>query len=449
MSSRMMSMVAVVAALASSAAWGTVLFEDDFSSQEESNKAWVEQFGDAGFTVSGGVCKATNESEYFDVIKHSDSLSEFTYSAKVKSLTEDNNFLGIVFCWGRVGGSIQGYVYSFQQGQAVGISRFNGKQLEYLYHSDYSYVENDENVLTVSKKGAVMNFFCNGAFVTSIEDSSYVSGEIGLLVGGKHEAEFDNVTVTDAYQEGERPRYFEDDFAGSGLTGWSRLLVSGEASTGEGLLTVAAGDSQQAIVYTEGNCTNAPVKVRARYEAGDSTKYYGIVLMEIVRNDSGGVSFEKQSAFVISSDRYYGVYSSGFYVPEKTSRINGGGGWDTLEVTSDLYFLCNGDTLTKYEEEVFAYNAVGLQSDPGVTAQFDDFSCGDSAYASAIVADRRPARRHPVLRTPDRAGTVLMVNPLGRTLGRGRIPSASSGYYLIRPGGVGGQAVRGILRVRR
>lgn len=424
-------------------ATGATLFQDDFSNATASRAQWGDSSNLKPVFANGSMYVGSRVG-YPVIINHSLACSTFTYSVRIKSLKAGAVPLpGIVFCGGmraKTGGSYYGgYAFTFSPGQTYGISKMlsNGS-VPTLYAAYNSYISDVENVLTVSKAGTHLVFFCNGAFLTGIVDSTFSKGEIGLFLYTGDSIQVDDVLVTDNFRAGADVKNFHDPFANPSLTGWN-LWVNGwqnkaEAVVSGGVLTFASEPAGMTVIYTDGAFTDAPVKVAARFNTGDTTSFYGLMLLRFNRTFTSqqvGIAPAGQSGFVISGKRDWGFFSDGQWLPQKSAAIHGNGAWDTMEVrinaSKGLDFYVNGTSLGTYNETRYDYNAVGLYVDIGVTAQFDDFAAGDSAVNVGVR--RGWERRNLSVTSRSTSGKPRMLFDLaGRSVSRAGLP----GCYLLR-----------------
>ena len=395
---RFTSVLAGCVVLALAAHGSTVLFSDDFETQE-SLQNWIpESFatGTLRQTVQDGVLRLENEGTAFVMSKHSEEFEDFTYRARLRALSDQYNTVGLVACWTLKSDGYAGYMFTLMEGQLFTVTKWSAGRTTPLYQSWSSHIYAGWNELTISKQGSTLSFLVNGVAVHTVEDATSPSGEIGLALGNLQVAEFDEVVVETGYTEGVRIQAYFDDFGTDALDGWSKTFAYADWDVQGGHLSINANDpSYPAFFYVDGDFASVPVTTALRYGAGDTTQFYGIVLMEIERTFDAGANLNpnRQTLFVISSNREYGA-GAGSYIPRTHSAIRGGGAWDTLVVSAAHGLSINGRDISIPDDvRTFDFNAVGIWVGSGVTVEVDFFKAGEPV----AVMPRTPVVQRPAL----------------------------------------------------
>lgn len=403
---------------------GTVVFQDNF----QSGAQWVKASwsGDITASVENGTYTVDNASEFIGGVQHDlAGESTFTYSVDMTVLSEAYSYVGIYFC-GKPG--LKGYLFTIHDQQGYTIAKFADTTTIELGSGRNSFVNPKSNVLKVSKSGNRMNFFCNGAYLTTIEDDSYASGNIGLVVGSGQKVAYNQAVYTDEYVTGNPKSRFSDDFEDGDIQGWLTWRLGHQSiRESDGVLSFTAGEAgSRSIIVTSGMYENAPVRVIAKRTGGNVDGFYGLIAMQIrdtvLQSGENGTTFSSFVAQISGSrNRVAYVFQPGYieYSSVPASAISPED-TDTLEFTSDYQFVVNGSVLPDIDYGTqYPFNAVGFIVDSDVSVEFDMFQAGAPseirlAEPSALIPDK------PVYTL---GGPGIIYDPRGR-----RMPSEATEF---------------------
>lgn len=412
-----------------------IVFEDPFDVKDNWVKAnagtCTESLGNGLFTIN-----ATSFSAY----KHSQALTDFTYSMKIRFESSLDHPVGIIFC---LQDNFNNYMFSLSKNGQYNFGIFKGGSYTNdtsNFHSFIDFSPNAFNTLKVSKKDGEISLFCNNTFLQKITDTQFSSGDIGFAVDEKEKASFDHALVIDTAEVGAPRTWFLDDFEDSDLRGW-RYVGGGTATSENGVMKVPAGSADlTSRIYTNGNYRDMPCTTVVEHKGGGG--FYGIGFMTIQpgQNITGYY-------YYINSSRQYSVFSTSGTI-HSNSNIHGTK--DTLIVTKDYKFIVNGHIL---DDSTFDsgqdFNAVGLCVYPGVSVEFDNFRAGISdgtpiIYEPDIVPLYSKVKQSYLL-----GGSGIIFDIRGRKVTtfqsgyKDKLKSLSSGsYYIVIPDGKKNHIIR-------
>ncbi len=168
----------------------TVVYAESFASQPSSD--WSEDsncfYGTGGYHIKNG---------YF-CFAPAGNQTDVTITVDAKQLSGDTNLpYGIGFRRPSAG---KHYEFDIDSASAWVFYSCDPTTctpiVDYTKNSAIHGGLNTKNTLSVTSKGSHFDFFVNGTKVGQADDSTYSSGELGLLVDTNMECVFTNLTVT-------------------------------------------------------------------------------------------------------------------------------------------------------------------------------------------------------------------------------------------------------------
>ncbi|MFP4418838.1 MAG: family 16 glycoside hydrolase [Chitinispirillaceae bacterium] len=394
------------------------LFEDNFDTDDQ----WVTLFGDVTAEAQNGRYVVENTGGSVAVLKHSADFSNFSYRVSFEALASSFANAGVIFCWDDDAG---GYQFTIGANKQFSLGKYtrdgNSFSPSTIDLGFNSFIKSSgSNELVISKSGSTIQISCNDVLLTEVEDPSFDSGDIGLVVNANETVSFDHVLVTDENVD-VTPRYhFSDDFDDGDLYGWNTFVNAGTVeNTGDALRLNAGNQNARTIVYTDGQYQNAPVKVIVERESGSEDAFYGVMLLSqnVTMSDTSYARGYDAFMFYINGAKQYAALSTEVtsFSPRNSSNINGT--VDTLEITADRQFVVNGDVLSgaDFGDASYDFNAVALIADSNVTVSFDEFEAGTPASIAyrPQVKDKIPMKKQFEL-----GGTGIIYDPRGREVAR-------------------------------
>jgi hypothetical protein len=443
MKSKLWSISAML--LAAIAVNASVIFQDDFSNPGISNQNWNASRSDlATISYAGGECTATNNSASEGVLlihELDQNLSTFTFSVKIKK-PEDKS-AGFYFCLGTKGNSVVGYELLLFESNYIIIWKHKEGEPVKLFQGQSAYLTSGYNEIKLSKKTDKFNVFCNDQFTGSFTDSEYGSGNIALELWPKVTVKFDDVVLTDQFEEASIRTCFADDFSDGDLAGWFKQ-GNGQISFKNDTLMVTTSDAGCNLV-TDLQLNNFVAKVTVSHRSGSVNTTYGFLLQ--------GRSLENgdipQSGFLITGKRMYGTFTSGTssYTLYNSQKIRGAAYtddgqtyyfYDTLEIskqaTTGYIFKVNKSALCTIPEIGFEITNIGLFCSDSLSLLFDDFVAaeGTEAVCNLPIAVRENINSKKVVRITRVQPYIF--DPLGRAIPNfsniGLKRSLSPGIYI-------------------
>jgi len=435
------NVLACVAALVFRAADVHAAFSDDFADEALSNTQWAAGNDDVSLQFTGGVCRVVNSNEtYSGIAPHTfpegQKPSTFTLSGKV-TLDDVGSSAGFVCCLS-MSGSAPGYYIAIGNGGYVTVTKISSEGSGSLIKEARSgFLRDGANVLKISRRDGVFNIFCNNVFTATFTDNDFVSGDIGLLVAENTTATFDDIVMTDEFEEGTFPNCFGDGFNDTDLLGWSAFGdLTASVRLDDSTLRITTTTDEHIYQVVDLGLEEFMMKTVVSFRSGSTQKLYGLFLC------GTSESTIPIAGFGITGGRSYGVFSSGQSITlTPSTRIKGAPYisstfdttyyLDTIEVikrggSTEYLFVINGDTLSRYTGVDFGITGVGLFCMDSLDIRFDNFvaSEGDSGTCEVpetVVMHRRPAPLHIAPRSDAR-----MYDLCGRRVGRGALTNRTA-----------------------
>lgn len=426
MKRRLWAVVAVL--LAAMSINAEIIFQDDFSNPGTSNNNWNPS-NSSSLTKSfaGGECTATNTSTDHAVLLIHEIINPpatFTFSAKINRL--ENKTAGIYVCLGINEGKVSGYELLLFESNVIGVWKHKDGTSAKLFQGQSAYLVSGYNEIKISKKGSKFNIFCNNQYAGTFTDSEINSGNIALELSSGATVKYDDVILTDQFQDATIRTCFSDNFNDGNLTGWLND-EQGQATIQDNALSITT--TNQTIRYlTNLELTNFVVKVTVSHRSGSKKKLYGLCLQGSPVNNTEIPS----AGFLIIGDRMYGTFTgiSDSFNLYSSQKISGAAYteagetyyfYDTLEVSKQpstgYIFKVNNFPLCTVPEIGFNVSSVGLYCSDSLNLLFDDFVAAEGN--EAVCEDEPISIREKVINrkmiTITRARPYVF-DPLGRAI---------------------------------
>ncbi|MBN1577711.1 MAG: hypothetical protein JW913_14220 [Chitinispirillaceae bacterium] len=444
--------VAGIVLLALSAATAWAAFSDDFSDEAASNQLWIPNGDSVKLQFANGTCTVENtDANYSGIASHTFSENEkssvFTLSGKI-TLGSASMAAGFVCCL-TASGVAPGYYISFRGDGLVGVTKISPSGSgEAVLSLSCAYLTSGTNELKVSKKDDQFNIICNGHFAAKFTDDDFAKGDIALLVSPKTTAVFDDILMTDEFEDVSPPTCFADDFNDGDLAGWSSFGDEGvSARIDANALRITTGEGQDHYQVVDLPLKQFVMKVVVSLHGGNTQKLYGLFIC----GTPVGTGTIPLAGFGIIGGRSYAAFSAGQSLAlSPNSRIRGAPFvsstgdttfyMDTLEVikrdgAADYLFIVNGDTLTKLAGVNFDITGAGMFCLDSLDIVFDDFVVAEGTTGECPV--RQPTLSGVREGNPRIQGMVdtRLFDLSGRLIGRGNAVSRTNivpGVYLHR-----------------
>lgn len=403
-----------------------IIYQDDFSDPGTSTLNWVASNSEVVTkSFAGGECSISNVSSGSGglLIHEMDNLpSKFTISFKINKTT--GTLAGFYFCLGLSGVQYTGYQVRIDNGSRIIVQKYSSAVTELLAVQS-AYIANGYNEIKISKNGTTFNVFCNGQFEGSFTDSEFSSGDVAMVLGAGTSAKFDDVLITDQFEEANARTCFSDDFDGASLVGWIKD-DKGEAVIDNKQLKISTTDESYRLM-TKLELENFVAKVTVSHRSGSNEATYGICLQ-------GDVSGEiiPIAGFVINGKRMYGTFipSTSSYTLLPSQKIRGAAFTDagetyyyndTLEVSkqvsSGYIFKVNNSPLCTIPDIGFKITSIGLYCSDSLNLLFNDFVAaeGDEAVCSdgpTSIVEKKINRPALIISKQPQ----FVIDPLGRVV---------------------------------
>ena len=421
------------------AANGAVVFQDDFSDEAVSNRAWVESNDFITKKFENGRCIETNtDTGHIGYLYHELNNKPGTYTISTKMTRSAATALS---------GLAVGFDAKTNNSSIIFLLGENavhfGKVGMQLNGIASPYVKATVNTLTVSIRDSVCNIFVNDAFVTTFKYTSTSGHDIACVVYPKTSATFDDFVMTDTFLEGGTPTRISDDFEDGLKPYWTIYPTAGPVSVDSGKLKMKTLNSSISYLNMSANVnlTDFNGKAAFSHRSGSTAAAYGLVLE--------GDSASDQATFAITAGQYFGAVSGkDTFTLKKSAKIGGkayvsGTGAvtyyiDTLEIikragSNEYIFVANRDTLTRLTGITFPITKVGLFCQDSLDLTVDDFTFQP---ISDPVSVRRPFITN---RSSNKAFSTayhgsFVFDPLGRSVIANRVigRNVSSGVYFTK-----------------
>jgi hypothetical protein len=421
-----------------------VIFQDKFDNPGVSNTNWVAN-GGSNLTKSfaNGECSITNTSnEYAALLVHTlqTKLDTFTLSFKVNRINGKTD--GLSFCVGTIGNNSVGYSITLDSNAYFAVWKDTADTQVTKFFDQSSFVNSGYNEIKVSRKGSAFIISCNGKFVGSFIDAEYTTGNIALRVAPGSSVKYDDVLLTNEFEEIVAQRCFSDNFNNGKLPGWSSL-GDGQVTVTNSVLNVKS--SEDFFYYsTNLELENFVARVVVSHRAGDKVSGYGLFIKG---------PQQKLAFFAINSSRYYGVKAGGLSMSTGSngSAIHGGAYvegsdvyyyYDTLTITKQsstgYIFKANGKALDTLPSDSvdFAISGIGIFCHKNLELQFDDFIAAEGTdFDCPVVSISAKGRvQKPAFSIAKRHNFIY--DPLGRAMpiarNTGIKQNISHGMYLYK-----------------
>jgi hypothetical protein len=368
---------------------GATLFSDNFSDTSNTEKAKWHGFANLltkSFSI-GALTIQNPDTMYTDfityIIPSSPKPSTYTYSATIK-VTDGSSGMGLVHCF--KSSPLQYYSCQFAPGKNV--YAYVGSTV--LANQDAGFGSSTSYEITVSKTGSTCNIFCNGHYVTTYNDATYSSGDIGFCVPPKSTIQVTKVLLTDQFIPGSPITFFADTFNTAGLKdGWNTATMSGTLTSGSGSCVLNnTSTTASSIVYVRGDFSTGSLKGVVSQVRGAGL--YGVTLMSILT--SGTSITYKNFAFTVDSLQNYAVI-----YPDSTSiraqpgaGVLGSYGTDTIEVRKfatryELWVNGAPTDLAIPIPTTYRIDAVGLYVGANTSARFNLFVAGGDSLGARVA----------------------------------------------------------------
>ncbi|MBN1761317.1 MAG: hypothetical protein JW863_23540 [Chitinispirillaceae bacterium] len=428
-------------------------FNDDFSDEALSNTLWVVSNDAVTQQFMNGACVVANsDASFIGFTRHgfaeNNKPSTFTLSGKI-TLAEGSTGAGFSCCVAS-SGMPTGYYISIIENSQVTINKIDASGSGTIITTvNAAFLVDGTNEFKISRKEGKFNIFGNGQFITTFTDNDFTEGDIGLLVSAKSTAVFDDIVLTDSFEEGGPRTCFADDFSNSALSGWAwfgdddvSLAVENEALH----ITTEAGQNLYQVFDLP--LTNFVMKAVASHRGLSTKNLYGLFIC------GTGEQSIPLAGFGINGGSNYGSFLAGqalTLTPSTSIKgdlfVSSTGDttyyYDTLEVIkrdgSDAYlFVVNSDTLSRLTGVNFDITGAGIFCFDSINVLFDDFlvANGDEAICPVkppVTMRTRPFRGVPVFLPAD----MPLFDLSGRLVSRarsGNLPNRVPGVYLYRSG---------------
>ena len=435
-------------------------FTDDFSDEAVSNTLWARSGDAISLQFTDGACVVANSDEtYIGFARHAFAEgarpSTFTLSGKV-TLTAGGTGAGFSCCVAS-SGMATGYYISIIENDRVAISKIGstGSGTE-IATVNSAFLTDGANELKISRKEGVFNIFCNGQFTTTFTDTDFPSGDIGLLVSAKTTAVFDDIVLTDSFEEGGPRTCFSDDFSNASLIGWDWFGDDDVSlAVEEGVLHITTDSAQNIYQVFDLPLADFVMRVVTSHRGRSTDNFYGLFICGV------GELSVPLAGFGINGGSSYGVFlSTETFTPTASSSIKGDPYvsstgdttyyYDTLEVIrrdgSDVcLFVVNTDTLSRFTDVNFDITGAGIFCLDSIDVTFDDFLVANGSEAVCPVGQTTMMRSRPRVVLPYVLSTdVPLFDLSGRLISRrpqGTISNRAPGVYLYRTGDYRGRRV--------
>jgi len=374
---------------------------------------WLALYSGA-YTISGGKMNlaCTNPAGMNWILSNNSSavLSDFMVSVETEMQSADSTSkVGLTFRTQDNTDSYHFYVYpagyymvmKFTSGAPADSQwiDFNGGKL-----IGNSFIMPGKNVLKVVAKGKVLSFLCNGQLLTTVIDSGItLPGKIGLVISGRTQATFDNLTVDDAPVTDNGLSSLQSDFSDATLTGWKNYANFGSFGVVNQKLRCAADPSSNfSTIISDGRYgPQDTLSVSAQKVAAPSAGgyIYGMLYHYSTRL-SKNTLITQGYTFCIVNGSYFALLKmdsavSQLFTPTYSTSILQGPA-NVLKVICgaggkmDLYI--NGTLVKSVTDNSFTSGGVGLLANDSVVVDFDDFNLTQNMI---IVEDGAKYRRAP------------------------------------------------------
>ena len=429
-------------------------FNDDFSNDQVSNNLWARSADYLAVEFPDQTCMITNSSpSYIGIARHTfpenERPSTFTLSGKV-TLGDSTMTAGFAVCIAP-SGMATGYYISISQNDQIGVNKIGSSGTGSVIVSVTSaYLIPGTNVLKISRnQDGMFKISCNGQYAAEFTDMDFTSGDIGLLVSTGSIAVFDDIVMTDSFEDINPPTCFTDDFDNGIRLGWD-TFGSGDASvnTEHGGLHITTDNGQELYQVFDLPLDSFNLRATVSHRGRSSFKLYGLFLC------GKGEETIPITGFGINGGGNYGVFMSGESVtPVPSAHIKGdpfvsqSGDTtyyvDTLQVIrhdggNECIFIVNDSVVTKFTGVNFDVTGAGIFCFDSLDVIFDDFLVTQGTGGICPVrqpvpiAARRPDTFSPLsgdLRLFDLSGRLVGGN--GRNIPQGR---GTAGIFIRRSG---------------
>jgi hypothetical protein len=402
---------------------GKIIFQDDFSDPANSDSNWPPQ-KDLQINFGSGKCSITNaNATYAGLLTHTvDSKpAEFTYST---SITRSSDTIVAGLYVNSVSNAIDGFAVQLGAGSLIYVTKFGSGKSEVIFNKQSGSVNTTQsNNLMISKKSTSYYIYCNNEFIGSFTDSDISAIAVGLIVGPKSSAVFDNVVLTNSVTLPPPPSSsYADDFNDGKLnSGWLNFGKQADISEADSVLKI--NSKPDSVVYLVKDFTASPVctlKVEVSHRGGSSSPLYGLFLCGNVQNNVVPVA-----GFGITGSSYYGISLPGSTSIDlaQSSDIRGDAyisGTDTVYKKDTLKIIGGSGNYKCYANGVcldsfnisFPVTGVGVFCYGDLKVYFDNFYV-DKAGTSVTHFIKN---RHSTLNQNIFSRGNLIVDPLGRTV---------------------------------
>lgn len=311
-----------------------------------------------------------------------ESFSDFTYTIKGSKMSGPEKWgYGIIF---RVQNIDNGYEFG-----ASGTGYYYlGKVVDGQYQNLIDWTENSSinkgnasNIFQVTAKGSSISLYINGTLLTTVNDSSFLSGKVGAVSYAQVVTAYDDLKVegpssatpvsTVSTNISGKSSY--DDFSSPNLFPDNSQVCSSRYENGEYVFRY--GDKGSCYTWILDDYSDFSASVTGRKMSGKDLQGYGLVF----RLDENAGSYYD---FIVSGN---GDYSIGKFINGEftelapwtvDSSINKGTGTNQLRVDasgSELKFYVNGSLVKTLYDDSLTHGKIGLKSFNEVETAFDDF----------------------------------------------------------------------------
>jgi hypothetical protein len=443
--------VPIIGCFSWSLASGTILFSDDFSNPETTNRNWLTPFSTITRTCANGVYTIANSDVDAGYVTTTLTPKPSTFTASVKiTRSSDSITAGILVSFSTSSGT--GYLMQLNPAQGIQLTKYTGTNALIIFNDNSAVVASGTNEVKISRKIDSIALYCNGTFITALRDATPVSaGDAGMLVPGKQSAIFDDFVITDDWISPPQPSpCFRDEFS-IGTTVWLDYGQKQQKDVAEGYLkinTTASGAYANPYVRVEQFGVDTFIAVSAfSHRSGDSSGMYGIFF--------SGAPVSKAVPMVyfgINGNRQYDAYID--TILPKGSTVIGGAAFqgtyytDTVKVVkkrnAPYRMYVNGHLLDSLAASKvnFPIIGAGINVDNGMIIWSDFFQFGPGEICPVVNPTKLTKSFSPVRFTPYQSD--FLFDPMGRivrTRGGQGIRTLVPGLYIM-PGGKNGVVVK-------
>jgi hypothetical protein len=425
-------------------------FSDDFSAGT-SNTHWVKSSDSVSIQFVNGGCSLTNkDATYTGFALHTltSKPSTFTLSGKITLASGTEQAAGFVCCLAS-SGMATGYYVSIVRNEGISVNKMGTSGTSSnLVNKSSAYLTNGTNELKISKKESTFNVFCNGKFVATFTDSDQPSGNIALLVSPKTTAVFDDIVLTETFEEGSLPTCFGDNFDDGDLIGWTHFGSENVVVQNvDGAMRIATATGQNIYQLIDLPLENFVLRTVVSHRGGSTVNMYGLFLC------GAGESTIPIAGFGIDGGKNYAVFTAGQNIQLiQSSKVKGAAYvsgtdttfyYDTLEVikrtgSQEYLFVINTDTLSRFTGVNFAITGAGIFCLDSIIITADNFVVAEGTNAICPIKNvirKRTGTCSPVISEVNEGEFDILGRITSRSMTTTQNRRQAPGMYLVRKNG--------------